>query len=48
MPGVVGRRCEISQISSVGELVEIDHRLVLSGKPIAHEIASNKASTASY
>jgi hypothetical protein len=47
MPWIFGERRQIVQIARVGELIEIDHWLVVFGKPGVYKIAANKAGTAS-
>ena len=47
MPWVFGERGQIVPITRVGELIEIDHGLVVFGKPGVYKIAANKAGTAS-
>ena len=40
-------RLQVLQIACVGELVDVDHRLVIDGQPVQHEVGANKACAAS-
>ena len=43
---VILQAAQVQDIACIGELVEIDNRLIRLGKPVKHKIAPNKASAA--
>ena len=40
-------RLQVLQIARVGELVDVDHRLVIDGQPVQHEVGADEACAAS-
>jgi len=43
MPWIAGKRCQIVQIARVGQLVQIDDRLIALRQPVQYEIRPNEA-----
>ncbi|MOA30968.1 hypothetical protein D3C78_1520960 [compost metagenome] len=39
---------EILQVAGVGQLVEADHRFVMAGEPVQHEVGADEAGAAGY
>jgi hypothetical protein len=39
---------QVFQVAGVGELVEVDHRLIGLGQPVEYEIAADEAGSASH
>lgn len=48
VPGVAVEAGEVLPVAGVGELVEADHRLVMQGQPVEHEIGADEAGAAGH
>ncbi len=43
MARILGKRLQVFQVARIGELVEVDDRLVMVGKPGVNEIAADES-----
>ena len=46
MARILGQRGQVGQVARVGELVEVDDRLIMVGQPVEYEIGANEARAA--
>ena len=46
MARVAGERGQVLGVAGVGEGVEIEHRLVVAGEPVEHEVGADEAGAA--
>ena len=42
MAGIAGQRGEVLPVAGIGQLIEIDHRLIARRQPIEHEVRADK------